>query len=607
MKKSLKIAVVGNCQARPLARILSDLCPSITVTTIAIVHLLKDSDESDYSTHFDEADFIVAQLVSSDYPCKFVQNDELKKKYGCKVIAIVNLYYAGYHPDWCYVRLVDKSLLKGTYLEYQNLVVLSGWINNKSVSEVLQDLNDTYYMYENFGNAHEKSIKLLKDRECKVDVVISDFIEEKHLLDKLFHSYNHPCNATLIEYAIRILCNLLNVSQVDSSALKFKTELLGKISLPINIKESNRIFECNPGREITKEIVESEFALYERNRECIDNKKFRLPFNRLKLKKERIINGNIRPPCDHPRLGNAKLISPAQYIDNYTEVLVKVSRGLQIVSYGVSEAKAEVTMNKVLDLFTPGAVVYTHWLFDLVPKLKILENAKIDLNCFDHVVVNALNSKFQIATIERLGINKENIIPISRLNGKTIKCRQLVKVSPPRIGLSTEGWIIDYIKDFFALADNVVVDSFKKIYISRINSGRRKVTNEAEVQQYLLTKGFTVLECENRSIGEVIKIMSKAEIVVGPHGAGMSNIAFCRKGTQIIEFFSQHISKEYWLFSESLGFDYSCLPCADNIGKKYYEQELDYKNLFFEINAADITVNIDELSRELESKQKVAA
>ena len=42
----MKLVVIGNCQARPLADYIEKLVPTIQVTATPIVHLLKDSDEA---------------------------------------------------------------------------------------------------------------------------------------------------------------------------------------------------------------------------------------------------------------------------------------------------------------------------------------------------------------------------------------------------------------------------------------------------------------------------------------------------------------------------------------------------------------------------------
>lgn len=49
------------------------------------------------------------------------------------------------------------------------------------------------------------------------------------------------------------------------------------------------------------------------------------------------------------------------------------------------------------------------------------------------------------------------------------------------------------------------------------------------------------------SVLEQIKTFSKAKFIVGPHGAGLTNLAFCNPGTKVVEFFSpNYINPCYW-------------------------------------------------------------
>jgi capsular polysaccharide biosynthesis protein len=87
----------------------------------------------------------------------------------------------------------------------------------------------------------------------------------------------------------------------------------------------------------------------------------------------------------------------------------------------------------------------------------------------------------------------------------------------------------------------------KRIYVSRSQSSR-KIVNEAEILQILTKYNFEVIHCEKMSLAEQIKIFSEAEIILGPHGAGMYNQIFCHSGTSIIEIYN----KEYWHHSSRI-------------------------------------------------------
>jgi hypothetical protein len=97
--------------------------------------------------------------------------------------------------------------------------------------------------------------------------------------------------------------------------------------------------------------------------------------------------------------------------------------------------------------------------------------------------------------------------------------------------------------------------SLTNIYLRR--SGKRKVKNEEEIIPILEKHNFKIIDDSPKSISEQFKLFQSAKIVLGPHGAGFSNILFCKKNTKVIEFFSGNYYPPYYFYlSGILGFDY---------------------------------------------------
>lgn len=65
------------------------------------------------------------------------------------------------------------------------------------------------------------------------------------------------------------------------------------------------------------------------------------------------------------------------------------------------------------------------------------------------------------------------------------------------------------------------------------------------------------MEFENLSIQEQAELMSGAEVVVGVHGAGFTNLSFCQAGTKVVEIFGDYIVPCYWALSTVAGLDYA--------------------------------------------------
>ena len=125
----------------------------------------------------------------------------------------------------------------------------------------------------------------------------------------------------------------------------------------------------------------------------------------------------------------------------------------------------------------------------------------------------------------------------------------------------------------------------ERIYISRNQASRRRIVNEEEVVNLLKKIGFQIITFESTSIREQALYLANAQIVVGPHGAGLTNILFCNPGTKIIEFFApEYIVVCYWVISNICGLQYYHL-----IGDKF---DNDFSGQPVE---KDILVNLEKL------------
>jgi len=201
---NMNVVVVGNCQSRPIASILQKVDLNINVTIVAVVHLLKSDQYGEYINHFQDADFIITQLLADNYPCDFVRTKYLKEKFGAKVITIVNLYYSGYHPDWLYIKLPSIGMIKGPIGDYHNKTIFKCWQNNQS-SKLASELIEDYEYNTLYAKDRVQSLLELKTREANVDIKITDFIEKHQLEYQLFFTFNHPIQRLIFEYVSRIL------------------------------------------------------------------------------------------------------------------------------------------------------------------------------------------------------------------------------------------------------------------------------------------------------------------------------------------------------------------------------------------------------------------
>ena len=103
----------------------------------------------------------------------------------------------------------------------------------------------------------------------------------------------------------------------------------------------------------------------------------------------------------------------------------------------------------------------------------------------------------------------------------------------------------------------------KKLYISRAKS-RRSLPDEKGIEKILKGKGFEVAYFEDMSFVEQLKSIRAAEVIVSPHGAGLSNIIVAKPGAKVVEIMTQGWANNcYGHLSASLDLDYTCIDADE--------------------------------------------
>jgi capsular polysaccharide biosynthesis protein len=211
---------------------------------------------------------------------------------------------------------------------------------------------------------------------------------------------------------------------------------------------------------------------------------------------------------------------------------------------------------RVAALSTDGALLYYHWLFQLLPRYELMRRAGIDLNEIDYYVISSRRHAFQRESMALLGVDPNKIIESDRV--PRIRARELIVPSVP-LGVSCyRPWMIEFLRSVFLQKKmQNVGPSGRRLYISRAGAGYRRVRNESDVIEFLHHRGFETIAMEALSVQQQAAAMESCDVVVAPHGGGLSNIAFCSPGTKIIEIFSPELVASYfWKISNQVGLDY---------------------------------------------------
>ena len=146
-------------------------------------------------------------------------------------------------------------------------------------------------------------------------------------------------------------------------------------------------------------------------------------------------------------------------------------------------------------------------------------------------------------------------------------------------------WIVEWLKDTY-LDYAKKFDCNDKIFIDRssVISNHCQFVNFEEISDFLTEKGFTKYKTENLTFFEEIYLFKNARFIIGAHGAGLANLAFCNERTKIIEIRpNDRTNSLYKRISEINNLDYN-LILTDVINKKDQLR-------------GDIKLNINELKK----------
>lgn len=103
----------------------------------------------------------------------------------------------------------------------------------------------------------------------------------------------------------------------------------------------------------------------------------------------------------------------------------------------------------------------------------------------------------------------------------------------------------------------------RRVYISRALASRRKIANENELLPVLEKFGFETVHAEHLSFADQVRLFSQTELLVGPHGGGLTNMLFMTDGGAVLEIFNRRTQRNNALFSlaNACKLDFAYLQC----------------------------------------------
>lgn len=210
---------------------------------------------------------------------------------------------------------------------------------------------------------------------------------------------------------------------------------------------------------------------------------------------------------------------------------------------------------------------YHHWLVECLPRLRHALEWPSLAGC--PVIVPPAMAPFQRESLALVGIGSERQVPfdegdwrVASLVFPTIGQFAPAELAWVRAGLlravAGQGAGAGSRPGLRSAGPPEAVHGPRRLYISRGDAATRRLVNEAEVVAALAPLGFARLELTGMPLAEQVARFANAEIVVGPHGSGLTNMLFAPRSAALVELMPRdHVNHCFWLMASVLGQRYA--------------------------------------------------
>ena len=210
---------------------------------------------------------------------------------------------------------------------------------------------------------------------------------------------------------------------------------------------------------------------------------------------------------------------------------------------------------------------YFHWTLDELPKLEGAEVYTRETGRRPMIVAPGRSPGFAIETLQQSGM------PFRLVDDLHLHVKRLVICTARRAEGRIAASAVDYLRGMTQRVNQWWEPSgtSDRLYITRRGAATRRVTNESRLAEKLLERGFAICQLETMSVAEQQQRFAGAEWVIGPHGAGLANLAWVWSPaeTKVLELVAPQYSNPCcWMVGEAAGVGRYGYIMGEAVGKE---------------------------------------
>jgi hypothetical protein len=222
---SIRIAVIGNCQAPGVAEVLSRAIPDAQVEGGTIASMRSGQEIEAFASRLGEFDLVFTQPMEHDFLGP-LRSSELQKTN--TVVPFPAMGFGGYHPDFIGTASETRSAAAG----YHSAIVAAAYVNGMEQRDARALLNPFTFAKLGYFREFARAKAFLLKRASGMEYDLEADFDEWASAGPFMHTPNHPTIRVLISVALKAAAKAGLKADADA-AREARDRLASSVILPI--------------------------------------------------------------------------------------------------------------------------------------------------------------------------------------------------------------------------------------------------------------------------------------------------------------------------------------------------------------------------------------